>query len=540
MTFIRQENFGGIAPKVDPRRLSDELAQEAENCLFEENTLRSLREPATTGANLNVGTDTIFRYQGAWLQFSEPTHAVLSPVVNDVHQRVYITDSTYPKVRSGAGVYRLGVPAPGTPTVSGPVVIEDPDTLVEVETVYYVVTVVDGFGAEGPPCLPTIGKLRNRNEPLSVTFTTKPSGDYNLGAGAKLRIYRSNSGTESTVFQFAGEVPFFSQGFTDNVLNEELQEVLPSTTWSGPPDDNSSLWPDGPLQGMEYGPNGILSGFSKRTVYFSEPYLPHAWPTEYSITIRDEIKATKWISAGLLVVTNGIPVLITGAHPASMTVFEPEKGYACSSARSLVDMGGWAIYQSPDGLIAVEGLKFILLTEEFYTNNLWRGQVPTNSIGGNSEGRYVLFWDNGAGERQGLVFDPLAGKNAITTTSLYSGLAYHDMPTGNLLVRDPDSNTVAVFDAGGKLPYVWRSKIYTLPTPTNFAFLELVANNYPVQVVLKAGDRWGQINTVFSGNVAERIVPLPSGFESLSWSIEVSGTQEIVYAGLYEDLSEIG
>lgn len=541
MTAHIQDNFGGIAPKVDPRRLNKELAQIAKNCLFEENTLKPLRLPVTTGVVLAAGTDVVYPYQGGWLQFSWPNTSVApSPVVNDVHDRVYYSDESYPKVRSGAGVYRLGIPRPGAPNVSAPTVPADPDNLLELETIYYVVTAVDSFGAEGPPSPPSNGVTRVRNTPVTVTFTTKPSGDLNIGAGAKLRIYRSNTGTESTVFQFAGEVSFTSLGFTDNVLNEELQEVLPSATWTGPPDDNSALWTDGPLQGLAFGPNGILSGYANRTLYFCEPYLPHAWPSEYTITVKNTILNTVWISAGLLVVTTGEPVVITGAHPKSFTVYTPERWWSCSSARSLVDMGGWAIYQSPDGLVAVSGLEFSLVTEPFYDNNTWRADIPADSIAGNSEGRYVLFWDNGVGTKGGVIFDPLMQKNALTTTDQYSNLVYHDNVTGTLLVRD-GSNTLARFDTGTAMTYTWRSKIHQFPHPVNFAYLEVIANEYPVTITLRAGTNWGSVNTVvYSGNVAGRITALPSGFEFDHWSIEITDNAEVVYVGLYEDMAEVG
>lgn len=541
MTALIQDKFGGLAPKIDPRRLSPELAQIAVNCVFEEHTLRPLRYPTTLGVDLMAGTKVVYNYRGEWLQFSySETSVVPSPVVNDVFNRIYYTDATYPKVRSGAGVYRLGLSRPGTPTVQAESIPDDPDNLLQLETIYYVITAVDSFGAEGPPSPPTMGVTRVRNTPVTVTFTTKPAGDYNLGAGAKLRVYRSNTGTKATIFQFAGEVPFTALGFTDNVLNEELQEGLPSGTWTGPPDDDTTMWPDGPLQGLEFGPNGILSGYVDRTLYFSEPYLPHAWPTEYSITVRDKILNTVWVSAGLLVVTTGQPLIITGAHPASLTVFIPERWWRCISGRSLVDMGGWAIYQSADGLVGVHGLEFVLLTEALYDNNRWLSHIPKRSIGGNSEGRYVLFWDNAVGVKGAIIFDPMMQKNAITTADFYSDIAHHNAINGQLLVRD-ENNTLASFDTAGGMKYTWRSKIHQFTQPANFAYLEVIANEYPVRVRLMAGDHWGQLSTVvFDKNVQERLCALPSGFEYDHWTIEVSDDRELVSIALYEDLSEVG
>jgi len=221
-------------------------------------------------------------------------------------------------------------------------------------------------------------------------------------------------------------------------------------------------------------------------------------------------------------------------------VYTPETWWACTSARSLVDMGGWAVYQSPDGLVGVNGLEFILLTEDFYDNNTWRTDYSTETIGGNSEGRYVMFYDNGPAEKGSLIFDPVAGKNALTTSDFYTDLVYHEDQTGQLLVRDA-FDTLARYDSGANMTFVWRSKIHQIRHRVNFAYLEVIANSYPVNVKLMAGQNWGSLNTaVFDDPVTERYTALPSGFEYDHWSIEISDTDEVIYVGLYEDMAEVG
>ena len=366
MTYIIQEEFGGVAPRVDPRRLAGKLAQVANNCLFERSNLRPLRQPLQTNTSMNFGTETVYPYAGGWLQYANWTHVAESPVPNDTASRIYTTDGvSYPQVRSGSNTWRLGLPRPEQPSATAAEIPEeDPDNLLEVEDVYYVVTLVDQFGSEGPPSYPSNTVTRLRDSTVQVTMPPVPDGNYPLGGAAKFRVYRSNTGTDSSQFQYCFDTSISSsnQAVPDAIPNDQLQEVLPSSTWTGPPDDDSARWPDGPLQGICLSGSGVMAGFSARTVYFSEPYLPHAWPSAYTVTMRHEIVAVVWISSGLLVVTKGDAAIISGTYPASMTVYTPEKSWACTSAKSLVDMGGWAMYCSADGLVAVTDSRFTLVT----------------------------------------------------------------------------------------------------------------------------------------------------------------------------------
>jgi len=541
MSFIRQEQFGGVAPKLDPQRLSPQLAQIAHNCLFERANLRALRKPQNTGVTLISGTETVFPYQGSWISYADRMSIARSPVRNDTYERLYISNGIYPMVRSGAGTWRLGLPRPDAPVATAPDVPEDPDNLLEIEDIYYVCTFVDGFGAEGPPSLPSNKITRVRNTDVTVAAPPVPTGNYNLGPGAKIRYYRSNTGTSETAFQYVTETAISTLSFNDTVDNENLQEVLPSTTWTGPPDDDISRWPDGPMQGITLGPNGIMAGYAKKTVYFSEPYLPHAWPTDYAITLRYNIVGVVWIAAGLLVVTEGEAAVIGGTYPASMTVFIPEKSWPCSSGPSLVDMGGWAMYCSPDGLVAVDGTAFQLVTSELADNNWWSNNVPLDGIAGMSEGRYVYFWSKNAGTETGSwIFDPQNGTNALTTADTYSEVAYTDPNDRVLYIKD--GTKLAKFDWGAtKYTYTWTSKIYSFQGETNFAYLELVAEDYPVNVVIEAADNaWSGMTEKFNANVGTRIQALPDGFAHYHWQFTVSDQQELVFVGLYEDMAEVG
>ena len=110
----------------------------------------------------------------------------------------------------------------------------------------YVYTFVSAYGEEGPPSPASTVITTDDNMTVNITNleTSTSKSNVNFGTGAKKRIYRSNTGSNTTEFQFVGEVAMATTSFVDSSKNSELAEVIPSTTWIAPPDDDTSLYPD--------------------------------------------------------------------------------------------------------------------------------------------------------------------------------------------------------------------------------------------------------------------------------------------------------
>lgn len=99
--------------------------------------------------------------------------------------------------------------------------------------------------------------------------------------------------------------------------------------------------------------NGVMVGFRDNEVYFSEPYLPHAWPARYRLTVDYPIVALGSFGTTIVVATEGRPFLITGSHPESMSQLELDLIEPCVSARSMASMGHGVVYASRNGLVYV-------------------------------------------------------------------------------------------------------------------------------------------------------------------------------------------
>ena len=343
----------------------------------------------------------------------------------------------------------------------------------------YVYTFVSAYGEEGPPspASTVITTDDNMTVALSGLETSTSITNTNL---AKKRIYRSNTGSNSTQFQFVAELVLSATTYTDVSKNSELAEVIPSSTWIAPPDD-SSLYPDGPMKGLLALGNGTFAGFTGNRICFSEAYQPHAWPAAYRLGIEETIVGIKATSNGLIVGTESTPYLVTGSDPSAMIAIKIETAEACLSKRSMVDMGETVIYAGPDGLIAASGAQASNITEGLITPEQWQSDYyPSTITGFYWQGRYVGFYNTGSGFG-GFIFDPRQGTNALV-----------DLDAAALIrggFTDPDDNELYLIignkikkfqGSSTNLTYNWKSKEFPMARHTSMGFAKVDAEAYPV------------------------------------------------------------
>ena len=542
MTGFLIEHPGGIAPKIGPKQLANNMAQVATNIRLDRLRFEPWKDIAdVTSAVLNV--KTIFKYNAGWETADEIQHVVGSLVENDVLDRLYITDSEYPKIRSGAAVYRLGVPPPD---VAITVVVNDAgDTSQPLSNinVSYICTFVDAWGAEGPP-FTSASITQEVGVGFQTTLTlpgapTPPNGagNWNLGPGSLVRIYRSNTGSAGGIFQFVGQVAFGTATFIDTVPAGNLLEPIPSVNWDEPPNDDLTFNPNGPLQGLIEIPNGILAGYTKNTVHFSEPRIPTAWPVNYRFTRTGVIKGLVHIPDGLLVVTDGAPYLIVGHTPEAMTPVELPTNQACVSSRSLVDMGDFAVYASPDGLVS-SGAGYPIITNEYVDRDTWRTKYQPETIrAARYEGMYVAFYGD-IDDATGFIFDPRQAERGLIDITGKVDAFYYDLPTDILYVgykQDVTTWRIGEFNGGVPLTFTWTSKQYISPRPISLTVCRVEAEKYPITLSVVA-DGVVKDTLVIQTNAAVR---LSSGYKAKQWEFIISGTNNVSYFGAWESMAEV-
>ena len=431
------------------------------------------------------------------------------------------------------------------------------DANIDFET-SYVYTYVTSYGEEGPPSPASTVITTDDNQTINLSNLQTSSSKSNTNL-LKKRIYRSNTGSNTTAFQFVAEVTLATTTYSDTSNNNELAEVIPSYTWIAPPDDDTSLYPDGPMKGMCALPGGVFAGFTGKRICFSEPFLPHAWPASYRIALEEEIVGMKVVSNGILVTTKSVPYLVTGSGPDTMTAIRIESSQANLNKRSMVDMGPYVIYASPDGLIAAEGTTVKNLTEGIITSSQWQANYyPATITAFLWEERYVGFYNTGSGYG-GFIFDPRVN----------DGTSFVDLDASGLIRgghTDPDdsqlyliiSNTIKKFQGSNtNLTFNWKSKEFVMPKPISMGFAKVDAETYPVRVkvygdgsviynavIASSGSTFtvtGTTPSFSSTAIPEPIVRLPASVHK-TFAVEVEGAtivNEICVGESIDELREI-
>jgi hypothetical protein len=530
--LVKAEQFGGVAPKIAPRLLPPTAAQIAVNCKLGSGSLRPWKVPLFVQAPTKTGTkQSLFLYTNQyWFHWLTDVNAVKCPIAGDTWERVYYTGDGVPKMTAndiavqGGGTnypnnsYTLGVPAPAaSPSAAATGTITNTDVTM-IETRAYIYTYVSAYGEEGAPCLAsaTIDVAPGQSVNLS-SMSAAPSGSFNI---ATKRIYRTNTGDTTTAYQFVAEIPVSNTTYSDTIASAALGEVLPSLDWDMPPAS---------LSGLIALPNGSLAGFYGNQLCFSEPYQPHAWPIKYRMPTDYPLVAIGAFGTSILVTTTGMPYVVTGLEPGSMTSEKAEKGEACVSKRGLVDMGYAVVYPGPDGLwIAGPGI-LQKATDKIMARDDWQSFNPSSITGCLFDGKYIGFYNNGT--PGAFVFDPIT--QDFTTTDIYATAVFLVQATGKLYLQI--GNDINQWDAGATAKtYTWHSKQFQMNRSLSMSAAKVIADAYPVTFKFFSDGVLKLTQTVANA----RPFRLPSGFLSDSVEFEVSGTNVISGAFVVESMED--
>ncbi len=454
----------GEIPAADSKTLPDNAAVFAENVYLEHGRLEPYYGSEVLPASLRSGiVQSIYRYEDLhWFSWNESVQLVKSPIAQDSYRRIYYTGDNGPKVTSNliatgsspmpTASYDLGIPAPeiavsGTVNDSG----ADPADYSDDETRYYVMTYVTEYGEEGPQG-PASGAIETKH-PDDTTSLTLPVPTQNTQNITHKKIYRTAVGTTDE-FLFVAKIPLATTSFIDDVPGDELGGVIDTSTFVPPPEG---------AQGIIALANGATALFKGNEVCVSEPYLPYAYPFGYRPSAAYDIVALAPSRYGVVIVTKGNPYILSGGHPSAMSPEKLDEMQACVSERSVVDMGSFVLYASPDGLVAVTESSAQLITKPLIKKKDWAKFDPETIQSYRYEGKYFAFYGDTAGNgngKGGFVFDPEDG--TLTRISQYATAGYSDVATDSLYLVI--NGSLYSWNSGtNKLSMTWRSKVFDIP-----------------------------------------------------------------------------
>ena len=485
MAVIRIPAFGGMIPRLGSRLLPDTAAVEAVNCkLWSKearpwNALLTANEPSKTGTIKSIylfGTSPQY-----WLHWNEDVDVARAPIAGDTTERTYFTGTDAPRVtnatlvNTGAGTdypkdsYLLGVPIPAA-AITAALGAGGSGTP---RAVRYVYTYVTGMGEEGPPAAASneVTALPGQTVNLSG-MSVAPAGDYNITAK---RIYRLNTGSSDSVYQFLAEVAIGTTTYADSTLDQNLGEALETAAWIAPPSG---------MKGIIALPNGILAGFVDNIVCFCEPYYPHAWPVAYQVTLDFPIVAIGAYGTSVVAATVANPYVIYGSTPGAMQASKIPEFHGCVSKRGLVSLRSGVVFPTSNGLVLVNNPNAATkITEAIMSRDEWQALYPDTIVAAVHDGRYFAWYEtglvNGVMTGGGFVLDPDNIGAGITKLNFLARAAHTDHETGKLYVLTDSSGTNLIRQWEGstsKLDLDWKSKPFVLREPVNMAFARVSAD----------------------------------------------------------------
>ena len=555
MAGFKINTFSGLNKKVSPRLLPDTVAQDTQNSFLDSGRLEGLKsdtnhssEPSSHPAShIDANTRTVFQITSSnWLTFTGDVDIIKSPIKEDPQNRFYFTQNGVdPKygprstLVNGSGPYPassfiLGLPTPAAFTSAPSVNNGTADAGAAVSSRAYIYTEITAFGEEGPPSAVTSNEIVDASNGATVTLAlpAASSGNYNI---AKRRIYRTDV---NGVFRFVKDAAGTSAGnITEDVLDDLLGEEIESADNLAPPDTTSSDHPDGPMIGITSLPNGITAGFSGNTLLFSEAYLPHSYPLANQLTTKDDIVAIASIASGLLVTTKGKPLMASGTDPSAIAIVEIDANLPNANKKSLVDMGEYAIYSSPDGLVLASASGIQLITQQIFTRDQWQEYYPENIEGYEYEGKYIGFTYDGSNNntKKGFIFDPRGGANAFVNLDFYAHAGYNDRENDILyLVID---GVLKIFSNNAtRRAYTWKSKQFFSNRPLSPGVAKVDADSYnSLTFKLFADGTLKHTQTVANGDVFR----LPGGYRAKEFEVQLEGTDTVNEVCVYESAREI-
>ena len=297
---------------------------------------------------------------------------------------------------------------------------------------------------------------------ITSTSAFKVPGDYSAAtdwerkapwntSGMTRRLYRTTGTTGSWQLVAESVGTTYSDTLTDSQI---LGDELISDGWDPPPPGLHSLCVH---------PSGALIGIVRNLFCASEPYQPHAWPAAYQRGASFDGVGLAVFGSTAVMATSGVPFVVSGTEPASMSGEDGKNIFPCLSKRSVLGIGDGVSYASKHGMVLIGSGGVGLMTESTFTREKWMELNPESMICESAAGKIYVSYLNSSGSRQMLVFD----QGQLIKVSVAADELYTDPATSELYIGT--SEGISLFDDSSEvvLSGDWRSKEFVMPRPIN-------------------------------------------------------------------------
>ena len=486
--------YGNITPDVITANAMSAAALQAEGFDVTETTDIYGRTTLSFPSGLGLPLQTLYHTSDT------ATSALLGTTTTNETVAAY---QYTPSVAPGDTVYEITVSYDAVPS----------DAIVSDSRVY-AFSLVSEFGEEGALSEPVEVAVDGRalvdgsSLTFTATLTNRPLGQ-TLSA---VRVYRPFNG----VWRFVTEIaistnsPSVQVQVTDSVPDAALGEEAPNLNWTPPPEY---------LAGFISTANGYFVGWAQHYVYFSVPYLPHAWPDEYYISLQDNIVSVVETQNGLIVLTNNRVYLLTGGRPESMQVVPVDSSQPCLDPESAVDMGEFVIYRGKTGFVKTDGYQIEPFAEEAFPASFFASGTAMDLDAARSGDDYLVRID-------GVLYsiDPRGAASVIALPQAPTGFERHVVYARGVGIALADgSAAVLAPGANREGSWAWTSKQLALPQGARtLSAMRVIAEKLSASASLEAEITYFYGNEVVATHMLDTpdITRLPPGtFDSLQLTL---------------------
>lgn len=365
-------------------------------------------------------------------------------------QNYRTSDTTYPGT---VGDYAVGVPTPVIPPQVSVDVEGDPTGL-NTDTRFYLMTYVNDLGFESAPG-PITEEPIYVGEDTNVTIAYPRFSDIAYEAAVydsneiedyipirEARIYRTNTGTSETGYQFVRAVALLRdsdpQATFPDVTNDDLGELLITDNWDVPPPEVTT--------GCKMA-NGTYVLAHEYRIHFSVPGVTYAFPVLYNRVLKHRALHLEAIGTSAILLTDGGPHLVAGASGDTMEVIELPFTQVPTSVRGVSTYLDLVIFPAQDGLHGIDANGRVTnLTEDIFEEDQWRSEIPLTDIVSEvyDSTYYGLYYNNSDTGYRGFAFNLKTREWVWLDDGVFDGNTitgvFYDRQTDSLYMAD-DSTT---------------------------------------------------------------------------------------------------
>lgn len=229
------------------------------------------------------------------------------------------------------------------------------------------------------------------------------------------------------------------------------------------------------LEGLTSMASGHLYAWKNNVLYYSFPYLPHAWKPTDVISIDQQIVVARGFANTLCIATQGNPYVFSGQSPRTFNKIKMGKWVPCLSKRATVKLDNAILFPSREGLMELSANGVRNTTAKLIRREQWVSYVMNAAFALFRNDRYYAFPNNDS--ISGFLIDFIDMQ--YQTLSIPAECGYVTRDDGIMYYVSIDASEGAAGtrrsvkqwqgDTLSYLSYTWKSKRTILPNNVNIA-----------------------------------------------------------------------